>query len=259
MMHVAGDPMPLSPGRVVLLVEDDPAIRDGVQLLLEDAGLEAAAIANGQAAVTWAEQPQPALVILDLDPPVVDGVAVASFLRARYGALLPILIFSADERAYAKTRHLGPCGLDRKPFDADVLVAAVRGGLQVVHDCFETSGAHLSGDVSPRGRPGRDMPATNGDLATLADELQCQLDASALDGLGPVTLLAGPFADARLAGRTLLADLDHLSSLAEHTGHAPESERWMLLADDVYVLLLRLGRRRDGETEGPNGRTQQAS
>src|SRR4051794_14654355 len=194
MMHVAGDPMPLSPGRVVLLVEDDPAIRDGVQLLLEDAGLEAAAIANGQAAVTWAEQPQPALVVLDLDIPVIDGVAVASILRARYGALLPILIFSADERAYAKTRHLGPCGLVRKPFDADVLVEAVRLGLDRSGH-VETNGTFPASRSSQQRRPGAGMPETNSDLTMLAAELRGQLDAGALDGLGPVTLLAGSFAD----------------------------------------------------------------
>jgi len=98
------------------------------------------------------------------------------------------------------------------------------------------------------------MPATNGDLATFADELRGQLDAGALDGLGPVTLLAGSFADAGLAGRILLADLDHLSSLAEHTGSAPAPGRWTLLADDLYLLLLMLGRRHDRGTDGQNGR-----
>ena len=95
----------------------------------------------------------------------------------------------------------------------------------------------------------------NGDLATLAAELRGQLYAGALDGLGPVTLLAGDFADARLAGRTLLADLDHLCSLAEHTGSAPAAERWTLLADDLYLLLLMVGRRRDRATDGQNGST----
>ena len=98
------------------------------------------------------------------------------------------------------------------------------------------------------------MPTTNGDLATLAGELRGQLDAGALDSLGPVTLLAGSFADAQLAGSTLLADLDHLSSLAEHTGIAPTPERWTLLADDLYMLLLMLGRRGGGATDRTAGR-----
>src|SRR3954469_9047231 len=129
MPHVSGDPIAPASSGIILLVEDSPAIRDVVQALLEDEGFAITAIADGPGAVTWGERHQPALVILDLDLPVIDGVTVASMLRARYGALLPILIFSADERAYAKTRHLGPCGLIRKPFDADALVAAVRRGL----------------------------------------------------------------------------------------------------------------------------------
>ena len=112
-MHVLSDPITLSPVGKVLLVEGDQSIRDGVQMLLEGDGLEVAATDNGRAAVAWAEQERPALVVLDLDLPVIDGVAVGSVLRARFGALLPIVIFSADTRAYAKTRHLGPCGLVR--------------------------------------------------------------------------------------------------------------------------------------------------
>jgi hypothetical protein len=80
-------------------------------------------------------------------------------------------------------------------------------------------------------RHGDDTPTKHGDLATLAGERRGQLDAGALDALGPVTLLAGSFADARLAESTLLADLDHLSSLAEHTGLAPTPERWTPLAE----------------------------
>jgi hypothetical protein len=56
-------------------------------------------------------------------------VAVATLLRVRYGDLLPIIIFSADVDARAKTRHLAPCNLVHKPFDADILVAAVSRGL----------------------------------------------------------------------------------------------------------------------------------
>jgi hypothetical protein len=159
-----------------------------------------------------------------------------------------------DERAYAKTRHLGPSGLIRKPFDADVLVAAVRQGLEGSGH-FETNGTFPADRGTQQRRPGGDRPAMNGDLATLVAELRGQLDAGALDGFGPVTLLAGPFADAGLAARTLLADLDHLSALAEHTGSAPEPERWVLLADDLYLLLLMVGRRRDRVTDGQNGRT----
>lgn len=110
-------------------MEDDSTIRYAVQALLEDEGHVVAATEDGAAAVAWAEQHRPVLVILDLGLPHLDGVAVATVLRARYGDLLPIIIFSADLHARARIRHLAPCDLGCKPFDADVLVAAVSRGL----------------------------------------------------------------------------------------------------------------------------------
>jgi DNA-binding response OmpR family regulator len=85
--------------------------------------------ADGHEAVAWAELRRPALVVLDLGLPLLDGIGVARILRSRYGARLPILVVSADFWAAEKSRHFGPCGLVPKPFDADVLVAAVRRGL----------------------------------------------------------------------------------------------------------------------------------
>jgi len=248
-MHVLSDPITLSPVGKVLLVEGDQSIRDGVQMLLEGDGLEVAAADNGRAAVAWAEQERPALVVLDLDLPVIDGVAVGSVLRARFGALLPIVIFSADTRAYAKTRHLGPCGLVRKPFVGDVLVAAVRRGLKG-SGFINPKNALPSHRTPERRQAGDDIPALDGDLGLLAAELRGHIDAGVLDGFGAVRLFAGPFADASLAGQTLLADLDHLASLARHTGEAPTPDRWELLADELYLLLLTLGRRPDGGTDG---------
>jgi DNA-binding response OmpR family regulator len=127
--HAVSDPQAASSDGTILLVEDEPIIRDVVQALLEDEGHVVASAEDGVAAMTWAEQHRPVLVVLDLELPRLDGVAVATLLRARYGDLLPIVIFSADLDARAKTRHLAPCDLVRKPFDSDVLVAAVRRGL----------------------------------------------------------------------------------------------------------------------------------
>jgi two-component system OmpR family response regulator len=127
--HAVSDSCSASSDGPILLVEDEPTIRDVVQALLEDEGHVVAATKDGTAAVAWAEQYRPALVILDLGLPLLDGVAVATILRARYGDRLPIVVFSADQQARARTRHLAPCDLVRKPFDADVLVAAVRRGL----------------------------------------------------------------------------------------------------------------------------------
>jgi len=91
-------------------------------------------------------------------------------------------------------------------------------------------------------------------LPTLVAELQARLDDGALVGLGPVTLASGLFPDAELAGRVLLADLDHLGTLAEHTGSPAGSERWALLTDDLHLLLLTLSRGQDGKADDRDGR-----
>jgi CheY-like chemotaxis protein len=129
MPRAVSDPHSWPSDGTILLVEDDSTIRYVVQALLEGEGHVVAATKDGAAAVAWAERHRPALVILDLGLPFLDGVAVATLLRARYGDLLPIVVFSADLNARAKTRHLAPFDLVRKPFDADVLVAAVARGL----------------------------------------------------------------------------------------------------------------------------------
>jgi hypothetical protein len=90
-------------------------------------------------------------------------------------------------------------------------------------------------------------------LPELVAELQARLEGGTLAGLGPVMLASGPMHDAELAGRVLLADLDHLDTLAEHTGAPPDPERWALLTDDLHALLLTSSWRQDGETDVRDG------
>ena len=71
------------------------------------------AIPDGQGAVAWANQYQPAQVVLDLDLPDISGVAVALILRARYGPAPADSDLQRRCAGYARTRHLGPCGLIR--------------------------------------------------------------------------------------------------------------------------------------------------
>jgi CheY-like chemotaxis protein len=251
MPHVINDSLTPPSGEIILLVEDEPTIRDVVQELFQCEGLVVTAVVDGREAVAWAERNRPSLVVLDIDLPYLDVVAVATRLRARYGALLPIVIFSADHGAHARTRHLKPCGLVRKPFEADTLLAAVRRGL--AGSWNGTSSEEPRSTRAPNHQhPGDDMPTDteNGTLGHDGDELRSRLAAGALAGRGPVTLHAGPFADAELAGRILLADLMHLSELAEHTGQQPTPERWSLLANDVRLLLQHTHHQRDGAANG---------
>src|SRR4051812_6147507 len=92
------------------------------------------------------------------------------------------------------------------------------------------------------------MQAMDSVVQGLATDLRAPPDAGAFEALGPVRLKVGPFASAELAARVLLADVDHLSTLARHTGHPAAADRWTLLARELDTLLLMEGARREKTT-----------
>jgi PAS domain S-box-containing protein len=84
---------------VVLIVDDDADVRAMVTATVEDAGMQAAAAAGGQAALDWlAANPKPALVLLDLIMPKMDGFAFLEHVRQHPElADLPVVILTAKE------------------------------------------------------------------------------------------------------------------------------------------------------------------
>ncbi|MHB8575031.1 MAG: response regulator [Dehalococcoidia bacterium] len=116
-----------SPGHVapILVVEDDPDIRAAVALALEDDGLPYVLASDGGEALARLDELQPALVLLDLNLPVVDGEAVAAFAHNRYGRDIPIVVVSATAHMNARPWRIGPRAYLHKPFDVDELLRTV--------------------------------------------------------------------------------------------------------------------------------------
>ncbi len=121
----AGQPRPL-----ILIVDDDPLIRQILHDVLVEEGFAVVTAADGPQAIRRAADRPPALVILDMGLPRMDGYEVAVALRAAHGRALPILTITADGGAADKAQRVGAFAYLRKPFDLDDLVAAVRGGLR---------------------------------------------------------------------------------------------------------------------------------
>lgn len=90
------------------------------------------------------------------------------------------------------------------------------------------------------------MQAISSVATALAAELSDRLGAGGFAELGAVRLMAGVFANAELAGQVLLAETDHLGSLAEHTGQPAVDDRWALLVYDLGTLLHLPGAQVDG-------------
>lgn len=113
----------------VQLVEDEPNIVVAVSYLLERAGFEVATTTDGEQALRAALAEPPAVMILDVTLPGLDGLEVLRRLRAdARGRGVPVIVLTAKGRAADRESAMGS-GADlylTKPFSNAELIAAVR-------------------------------------------------------------------------------------------------------------------------------------
>lgn len=116
-------------GRTILLVEDDPDVRDSLQDILEDEGFEVIPASNGKQAIdflTLNDPPRADLVILDLLMPMVSGWEVLQHMTAdRRLCDVPVIVLSA----IITPRPARAQGFVRKPFSVEAFVGEIRGVL----------------------------------------------------------------------------------------------------------------------------------
>lgn len=111
----------------ILLVDDDPALVEGLSYSLKREGYEVAVAADGLRALECVREEQPDLVILDIMLPQLDGFEVCRILRAA-GAKVPILMLTAKTEEVDKVvgLELGADDYLTKPFGLRELVARIR-------------------------------------------------------------------------------------------------------------------------------------
>lgn len=114
---------------IILVVDDDPDVRQVLSWTLEDAGFAVHTARDGATAVERAAVDAPSLVILDYGLPNSDGVVVASRLRQVCGDHVPVLVITADGRAAEKARRARAYAYLHKPFEDEELISVVRAGL----------------------------------------------------------------------------------------------------------------------------------
>ena len=79
--------------QTILVVEDEPSIREVVTLYLQRAGFQVVDVGDGLEALNFLEESLPDLVILDLMLPGLDGFQITSQLRAKGD--IPIIMLTA--------------------------------------------------------------------------------------------------------------------------------------------------------------------
>lgn len=106
----------------MLVVDDDAGIREALVAILEEEGYSVAAADDGEAALVAARDRAPAIILLDLMMPRMNGWEVVEAL-ARDPALraVPVCVLSA----FADRAPAGVAAVLRKPIEIDGLIAVV--------------------------------------------------------------------------------------------------------------------------------------
>jgi len=111
----------------ILVVDDDSSICEALERGLRLEGFAVRTATNGEIAIVEIEQSQPALLILDINMPRVDGIQVIKYIRSK-SIDLPICVLSARDEIQDRVSGL-EAGADDyliKPFAFQELLARVR-------------------------------------------------------------------------------------------------------------------------------------
>ncbi len=118
------------PSRVILVAEDEAALRDFIIRNLRVRGFEVVEAGNGLEAMAQWEREQPDLLILDVMMPRMDGLEVCK--RVREQSTVPIIVLTALDAESDKVAalDLGADDYLTKPFGVEELLARVRAVLR---------------------------------------------------------------------------------------------------------------------------------
>ncbi|WP_159793810.1 response regulator transcription factor [Puerhibacterium puerhi] len=162
-------PSPTTPEARLVVVDDEPNIRELLSTSLRFAGFEVHAAADGAGALQLVRDLEPDLVVLDVMLPDMDGFQVTHRMRAT-GRHTPVLFLTAKDDTQDKVQGLTVGGDDyvTKPFSLEEVVARIRavlrrtqvglpeedavlrvGDLELDEDSHEVRRAGVEVDLSP--------------------------------------------------------------------------------------------------------------
>ena len=116
--------------QVIMIVDDDENIAQLVRLYLEKEGFEVVSFLRGDSGISAFKSNPPALVLLDIMLPGMDGWQVCRAIRQISG--IPIIMLSAKDETFDKVLglELGADDYVTKPFDPKELIARVKAVLR---------------------------------------------------------------------------------------------------------------------------------
>lgn len=118
------------PGASVLVVDDEPLIRDILKKFLTMRGYRVREARDGAEALALVDQERPQMIVLDMYLPGQNGIEVLHQLRAKaYEGGVVLLTASQDENLLQEGLNLGSVDVMSKPVDLERLVLTVEVGL----------------------------------------------------------------------------------------------------------------------------------
>ncbi len=130
----------------VLIVEDDPPIREMLNDFLGSEGFDTLLAENGRAGVDLARAERPDLILIDIMLPLLDGVTAIKMLRADEETRdLPIVAMTANPTLLRRPDPLPVDVVIGKPFDLDALLDIITVQMQRVGDADRSTTATTFG------------------------------------------------------------------------------------------------------------------
>ena len=111
---------------ILLLVDDDPAVRASLQFSLELEGFKVEAFDGGETLLSQAKLPNFDCLVLDYRLPGIDGLSLLSLLRERGETCPAVIITSNPTRSVRQRTTDAGAVLIEKPLLSDGLTAAIR-------------------------------------------------------------------------------------------------------------------------------------
>ncbi|WP_425658393.1 response regulator transcription factor [Roseobacter sp. EG26] len=202
----------------VLIVDDDPHIRDVVRIALQSAGFETLEAANGQAALTRISREAVDLVVLDIGMPQMDGFDCCKAIRATSN--VPVLFLTAQEDEIDRVLgfELGADDFVPKPFSPRELVLRIKAILARGKPAADDSLSHGDLTLHPTAHScvlgGAELVLTATEFSLL--ELLVRAPQRVFDRNQLITGIYGP--NTALSGRTLDSHLRNIRAKAAAVG-----------------------------------------
>ena len=146
---------------LILIVDDDPHIREVIRIALESQGMRTVDAANGQAALTELNRFRIDLVVLDIGMPQMDGFAVCKAIRANSDVPVLFLTAQAEEVERILAFEFGADDFVGKPFSPRELTLRIRA-------------------ILARGKTGMQTTLSQGVLTLVPERHEAELAGAAL-------------------------------------------------------------------------------